>query len=220
MEVEEKYLNLLLDEFTKRLDLKSRNELKSFVTSKGIKMETVEKKIKKEILWNQLIVSKFSKDLKINKDKIRTDILKNNLQKEYLLSEIIFDLNNSEKLEDKFDIIKKEISKNGFENAALIHSISNTSNNGGKLGWIKANSLNKKIKNEITNIGNTSYTNPIVIPGGFLILKIEEERETNIVNNIEKEIELISKEIANKQLNQFANIYFNKIKKEIEINEF
>ncbi len=220
LEVEEKYLNLLLDEFTKRLDLKSRNELKSFVTSKGIKMETVEKKIKKEILWNQLIVSKFSKDLKINKDKIRTDILKNNLQKEYLLSEIIFDLNNGEKLEEKFDIIKKEISKNGFENAALIHSISNTSNNGGKLGWIKANSLNKKIKSEITNIANTSYTNPIVIPGGFLILKIEEERETNIVDNIEKEIELISNEIANKQLNQFANIYFNKIKKEVEINEF
>ena len=80
--------------------------------------------------------------------------------------------------------------------------------------------INKKIKKEILGTQIKNYTNPIVIPGGFLILKIEDEKETNIVNDIEKETEIISREIANKQLNQFANIYFNKIKKEAQIDEF
>ena len=64
------------------------------------------------------------------------------------------------------------------------------------------------------------FTNPIVIPGGFLILMIAEERQTKIETNIDQELKLITNEIANKQLNQFSNMYLNKIKKEIQINEF
>ena len=69
-----------------------------------------------------------------------------------------------------------------------------------------------------TNLKN--FTDPIVIPGGFLILKIEDQRETEINIDTNKEIEILSREIANKQLNQFSNIYFNKIKKEYQINVF
>ena len=67
-------------------------------------------------------------------------------------------------------------------------------------------------------IGDISY--PIVIPGGFLVIKIEDKRETKIINDIDKEVEIIANEIANKQLNQFSNIFFNKIKQEVKINEF
>ena len=218
LEVEEKYLDLLLEEFKKKLNIKTDKQFNDVINASDLSVKKIEEKIQIEILWNQLIINKFSKDIKIDKDKIKENILENNLQKEYLLSEIVFNLDN-ENLEKKFDLIKKEISNSGFENAASIYSVSNTSNNGGKLGWIKINSLNKKIKKEILKTQIKNYTNPIVIPGGFLILKIEDEKETNIVNDIEKEIEIISREIANKQLNQFANIYFNKIKKEVQINE-
>ena len=218
LEVEKKYLDLLLEEFKKKLNIKTDEQFNDIINASDLSRKKIEEKVQIEILWNQLIIDKFSKDIKIDKDKIKKNILENNLQKEYLLSEIVFNLDN-ENLESKFDIIQKEISNSGFENAASIYSISNTSNNGGKLGWIKINSLNKKIKREILDTQIKNYTNPIVIPGGFLILKIEDERETNIVNDVEKETEIISREIANKQLNQFANIYFNKIKKEVQINE-
>ena len=183
-------------------------------------MILLKKKIEIEILWNQLIVSKFSKEIKLDEKKIRDEILKNNIQKEFLLSEIVFNLEDNQKLEEKLLRIKKDIERSNFSNAALIHSISNSSNNGGNLGWIKFNSLNKKIKDKIKNTFIGNYTKPIVIPGGFLILKIEDQRETDVIENIDKEIEIIKKEIANKQLNQFSNMYFNKIKKEIQFNEF
>ena len=63
------------------------------------------------------------------------------------------------------------------------------------------------------------YTNPIVIPGGFLIIKIEDIREKDNSSDLNNEIEKIIKDKTNEQLNQFSNIYFNKIKKDIVINE-
>ena len=79
-------------------------------------------------------------------EKIKKEILKNNFQKEFLLSEIVFDLDQNQSLKDKLNQIKSEINSNSFANAALTYSNSDTSKNGGKLGWIKLNSLNTKIK--------------------------------------------------------------------------
>ena len=137
-----------------------------------------------------------------------------------MLSEIVFNIDSSQTLQTKFNKIKNEIETNGFSNAALVYSISDTANKSGKLGWIKFNSLNSKIKKIILNTKIGQITEPIVIPGGFIILKIEDERETEILNDIDKEINIVANEKANKQLNQFSNIYFNKIRKEIKFYEF
>ena len=220
LEVEEKYADLLIKDFFERLNIENKDMFEEFLKKKDLEIDFIKKKIEIEILWNQLIVSKFSKEIKLDEKKIRDEILKNNIQKEFLLSEIVFNLEDNQKLEEKLLRIKKDIERSNFSNAALIHSISNSSNNGGNLGWIKFNSLNKKIKDKIKNTLIGNYTKPIVIPGGFLILKIEDQRETDVIENIDKEIEIIKKEIANKQLNQLSNVYFNKIKKEIQFNEF
>ena len=217
-EVDNIYLNPLLNELLNKVNLKSQDEFLKLIEIKGLEFKTIEEKLKIELLWNQLILNKFSKDVKIDKKKIKKEVLKNNLQKEFLLSEIVFDLNN-ENLIEKFNKIKDEILNNGFENAASIYSVSKTANNGGKLGWIKLNSLNKKIKNEILKTKLNNFTDPIVIPGGFVILKIDDQKETEIDIDIDKEVEILSRQIANKQLNQFSNIYFNKVKKEFQINE-
>ena len=75
------------------------------------------------------------------------------------------------------------------------------------------------IKNKITNIKKGQYTEPIKIPGGFLILKVND-----IKVNVEKldkikELEKRIREEKNQQLNQYSLIYFNKVKKDTKINE-
>ena len=79
--------------------------------------------------------------------------------------------------------------------------------------------MNTKIKEKIkkTKVGN--FTKPIVIPGGFLILKIEDVREVENISDLNLEINKVVKIKTNEQLNQFSNIYFNKVKKNITINE-
>ena len=51
------------------------------------------------------------------------------------------------------------------------------------------------------------------------MLKIEDKRESEIKLNLEKEIKLISQRKTREQLNQLSNIYFNKIKKDVIVNE-
>ncbi len=218
--VEEKYFNFLIEGLIKKLNLENLIEFKTYLNERNINYENIKKKIKIEILWNQLIYTKFSKDVRIDKEKIKKEIAKNNFQKEFLFSEILFTLEKNQKLDKKILKIKNDINLNGFENAALIHSISTSAENGGKLNWIKSNSLNKKIKKFVLNKEVGSLTDPIVVPGGFLILKIEDIREAKILNNIDEELKLVENEMVNKQLNQFSNIYFNKVKKEIQINEY
>ena len=60
---------------------------------------------------------------------------------------------------------------------------------------------------------------PIVIPGGFLIIKLEDVKEQDKEINLEEEIKKQIVIKTNQQLNQFSNIYYNKIKKDIKIEK-
>ena len=185
----------------------------------NINKEMLRKKMTINAIWNQFIYDKYASNIKIDTEKLKQDILKDENQTEYLLSEIFFDLQNNQSLDEKFNIIKKGIVEKGFENAALIYSISETSTSGGKIGWISENSVSPKILKKISEIKINEHTNPITIPGGFLILKLNEKRTTKRKIEFEEELNKIIKIKTNEQLNQFSNIFLNKIKKDVIINE-
>ena len=118
-----------------------------------------------------------------------------------------------------FEKIKKSIVQNGFENTASIYSIVETSKTGGNLGWISENTINKDILKYISKLKIGEFTNPILIPSGFLILRVKNIKEIEKKIDIEKELNLRIRTMQNQQLNQYSNIYFKKIKKNILINE-
>ncbi|MDB3886542.1 peptidylprolyl isomerase [Candidatus Pelagibacter sp.] len=219
IEVEEKLLNNLLINYFKSINIKTISEFEKFFISQDIDPNLIKKKISIEILWNQFIYSKFKQNVKIDRDSIQNELSNNVKKKEFLLSEILFNINENEELNDKIVLLKKEISEKGFSQTALSYSISDTSSKGGKLGWVSETIMSQKIKNEVKKIKVGDHTDPIVIPGGFLIIKIEEIREKDNSSDLNDEIEKIIKDKTNEQLNQFSNIYFNKIKKDMVINE-
>ena len=185
----------------------------------NIKPRLIRNKMTIQAIWSQFIYDKYSKNIKIDIDKLRQEIQKKDIQTEYLLSEIVFDLKEEQTINEKFDIIKNAIKENGFANTALIYSISETSTSGGDIGWVSENSINKKILKKIIEININNFTEPLVVPGGYLILKVNEKRVAKKDIKIEDELEKIIGIKTNEQLNQFSNIYLNKIKKDIIINE-
>ena len=185
----------------------------------NVDIDFFRKKISISSVWNQFIYDRYSQNIKIDVNQIKKNILSDNKQNEYFLSEIVFDLEKNENLNEKFKLIKKSIMNDGFKNSALTHSISETSALGGELGWVKEKSINSEILMEINNIKINEFTNPITIPGAFLILKKNDIRVTEREINVEKELEQIIKIKTNEQLNQFSNLFLKKIKKDIVINE-
>ena len=69
---------------------------------------------------------------------------------------------------DNWDEIETKIKEDGFEKTALLYSMSNTSNTGGKIGWINQNQLSKKIL-AISPVPQATSTN-FLLDEGFIIL--------------------------------------------------
>ena len=220
IKIEDKILENLLLNYFKDLGIKSMSEFEKFFLNKNINPSLIKKKITLEVLWNQLIYSKYQHNVKINKQLIINNLKKNDKQSEFLLSEILFDVNEGENLDSKFNLIQNSINEINFSQAALAHSISDTVNKGGKLGWIVESILSTNIHNELKQLKIGEHTKPILVPGGFLILKLLDVREIKKDFDLDKEVKKIINKKTNQQLNRFSNIYFNKVKKDIIINEF
>ena len=210
----------MLQKVYSRIGLTNIKDFKKYLINNNINFENVKNKLEIEALWNELILIKFSSKVKINEKELRNRIKNNNkFIKSYLLSEISFEVSNLKELDNKFQEISKAINNKGFDFAALKYSTSPTSTLGGKLDWINENSLNKSIKTTINNLKINEFTKPINVPSGFLILQINDIKKTKIEIDIEKELKKLKNYEKNSQLNQYSKIYFNKVKKDLEISE-
>ena len=216
------FLEKIIETRYKSLGLETKKQFINYLKDFDIEIDTVINKIKIEALWNQLIIYKFSDKIKIDKDKLRTSIsLNKNVaeSKEFLLKEIVFNIDKDSNLKEKYKVIKESIKNTGFENTASLYSISDTAKIGGTLGWLNENSLSPKIKDILSKLKLSEYSEPIILPGGFLILHIGDIKIIKEKFDIKKELDIAVNTESNRQLNQFSNIYFNKIKKEISIDE-
>jgi peptidyl-prolyl cis-trans isomerase SurA len=216
---DENYLNFLIESKYKSLGYETLTEFKKELTNKKINFNNFEEKIKIDILWSQIIYSKYYSKIKINEKELRKEILsKKNISNSYELSEIVFNIENINEVNSKYQLIKEDIQKLGFDNAALKHSISTTASSGGNLGWIDEKQINSKLRNELNNTQVGNITKPIRIPGGFIILKKNDVKKTEVNLNIEQELKKLIDYNQETQLRNYSNVYFNKIKKDLIIN--
>ncbi|WP_440927441.1 peptidylprolyl isomerase [Candidatus Pelagibacter sp.] len=219
LKINTSHLQNIIVSIYQNIGLNNEDEFIRYLETKNINIEFVKEKLTKEAIWNQLIYNKFFSKIKIDKKKIEND-LKNmkKTSRTFLLHEIVFNAENSSEKKKIFDQIKNSIDKNGFENTASIYSISSTSKTGGKLGWISEKSLNKKILESINNLKINEFTDPVIVPGGFLILIVKDRKIVEEKIDEKKNFALIVRRMQNQQLNQYSNIYFNKIKKDIYLD--
>ena len=223
LNVKNKFIDQIIANFYKKLGMKNINEFKNYLLKYNLNFEDIEKKISIEAAWNDLIYNKFASRIEINeleiKQKLKKNILDDKEQNTYSISEILFVAEDYEKLQKKYKTIEKSILEVGFNNTANIHSVSDSAKLGGTIGWISETQLNETIKKEIINLKIGDYTKPITIPGGFLIIKLD-DKKTEVVNlNYEEEFKKKIKSERNSQLKNFSEIYFKKIKKNSTISE-
>ena len=215
-------IDKIYKDFFKNLGFSNENEFNnSLLKNKTYSDLDLKEKLKIDFFWNRIILDKFNDLVKIDKNiliqKIKnTDENKN----EYFLSEILFYKDKNSNLDQQINNIKQSINNVGFNNTASIYSRSETANVGGKIGWISEKSLSQKIVKELDKIKIGEHTNVIKLRNNFLILKIEDKKKTKIETDYEVALNKMIDYEKNKQLNQYSNIYFNKIKINNSINEF
>ena len=177
----------------KNLGFKSENEFNNYLINLQLDSDYFKEKVKIDSLWNQLIFNKFRNQVVIDKKKIKEEVLslklKDQNNKEYLISEILFKLEDNESVNEKYKLIKENINSKGFETAANIFSFSKSSKLGGNIGWVKKSQLNDSISKTLDEIPIGNLSDPIKFPSGYLIVKVNKIRNSLKQTNVDQEIE-------------------------------
>jgi peptidyl-prolyl cis-trans isomerase SurA len=218
LKVDEKFLLKFIKGKYSNKGLNSIESFENYLNENNLNIKNINEKIAIELIWNDIIFQKFNSKINIDKEEIKKEILENpqkKIQKELLLSEIVFEASQKSEFKKKYDKIVFDIKQTGFKNAALIHSTSDTAAAGGFIGWVKEDNLSKTIIDLIKSLNKGQYSKPIRTSVGFLIIKIEDIKEYEIDFDLNKKIKEVVEFKTNEQLDQFSKIYFNKIKKDL-----
>ncbi len=216
-------IDTVLNNLIKKLNFDNKIEFENYLKNFDILIDDLRKKIEIENEWKNMIYVKYNNSINIDKDSLMLKIdnlIKNNYVQEYNLSEIIFTSKNDTTYKDEFEKIKNSIEDNGFENTANLYSISDSSNVGGKIGWVAEKNLSDTIIDKIKKLKKDEYSKPIKIGNDFLILRINEKRKKPFKMDKQAELEKMIMIETTKQLDKFSNIFYNKIKLNAKISEF
>jgi len=219
------FLNAAMVNFYKKIKLENEKEFKEYLSKYDLTIEYVKKKFEIEQVWNELIFTKYNNQVNLDVESIKKRVKQSLINKKvknkvFLLSEILYQTDNKADSKKKYNQIISSINKIGFNNTANVFSISDTSKFGGDIGWINERQLSKNILEKIQNLKEGDISEPLIVPGGTIILKVENTRIEESDYNFEDELKKIIAYEKNKQFNQFSSVYYNKIKFNSKINEF
>ncbi len=193
--------------------------LKNICASNELDFSLIEDLIKVELRWNTLVFATYKNRLIVNSSDIDEELKK--LEKikknEYLISEILMPISNSDEVANVINNLKKKIEIEGFESVAEQLSIAESSLKGGDLGWLDENIISEKIKPSIikTQIGKISEA--IILPEGILIFKVRDKREIKSDLTLEdKKNKLVVAE-KNKILGMYSLSHYDKVRRSIAI---
>ena len=216
-------LSLFIENIYNRLNIANENEFNKYLSNFDLNIEMISAKLAIEKAWNRLIFEKFNKSINLDELRLKKELEKNlsqpQTQNKYLISEILFQSKNDKEYKEILRNIKKTIEENSFEIAASIYSISDSSKNGGEIGWVNKNEISNTIYNELNKLSIGQFTQPIKIASGFLIIYLNDIKKEEQEFNVDEELNKMIISEKNRQLNEFSIIHFKKIKQQLLVNE-
>jgi len=191
--------------------------LKKIFKESNINYETFEKNYETELLWNSFIFNIYKNQININivevanevKVLLKTQIIEYNISE----IEILKSENEKQKIDEVFELIKKE----GFEIAAKKLSIAKSSKNSGLLGWVSNRSFSKTYLDEIKRIKINEISSPMNNKNSITIFRINNLRKSNDARKVDV---LKDKVLARKKqdkLNLFSRSHFSNLENTIVI---
>jgi len=194
--------------------------LKNICASNELDFAIIENQVKTELYWNSLIFELYKNRLSINLDHIeeRLKLIHNKKKvEEYLISEILINNVEKDKLESEIEKLKSRIKIEGFENVAKNLSISKSGISGGDLGWISENIVSDKVKSILVNTSVGTLSDPIQIAQGILIFKVRDKRETSTNLSLEDMKNQLVNDEKTKMLNMHSISHYDKVRRSVSI---
>ena len=211
-----------LEELIKKTSINlgtNEDGLRKIMNSNSVDFEYLKRKFEIDLKWNTLIFELYKNKVVLNmsevEEKINSEIQKIDANRELLLYEIVVNLPEGD-LQPTVKKIMDNIKMEGFENTAKKFSISESAEQGGKVGWINEKKLSKEIYENVRNLNTNEIGKPLVLGNSILILKKMGEKVYE--KNIEKVKDNIVKIEKEKKLKMFSNSHYSNLERITQIN--
>ena len=193
--------------------------MKKIFKNNNLDFELYVNEIETEFNWQKLIFRTFRDKITLDKNEIDNELndlleTKSNLQ-EYELAEIEISLKNNSDDKNTILEVNNQIEKIGFEKTAIKYSMSTTSLDGGKIGWISSKSLSKKILTILDKMKIGDISEPIIQTNTATILKLLDKKTINLN---ETDMDELRKKIVNNKKNELLSLYSNNYLSKIKNN--
>ena len=213
--VKSKNIRNIIERFYSNLNFETEKDFFNYLQKNNVTELNLKQKFVIEQMWNQLIVNKYSNLIKINEDKINQkvdEIISRNKEIiNFNLSEIVFLKKNKKDNKKKYLEITNSIKQIGFDETAILYSISESAKLGGKIGWINENQISKKIVNELNKINIGEYSEIINTAGGNIILKLNDIKKEKTEINREEEIKKLIRYKKNQLFTEYSIIFYKEL---------
>lgn len=194
IEISDKEVNMALADMGKDNNM-NLEQLVALLKSNGISKETLASRVRAQIAWARYIRQQYAPMVFVSETEAEKALQKmklNTATKQYLLSEILL-ISSGKSLDTDVEESAKAILKNlksGAKFDVLAQQLSKSASaaNGGDLGWINAEQLEKAIADKITKLPIGQASEPIKVNGGFKIIKVRDIRHTGKVGPDDLEI--------------------------------
>jgi len=192
-------------------------EAKIKFNNNNLNFELFYEEIKTQFEWQQLIYKIYSRKIEIDENSINQELNKLKKKKSEIInvniSEIEIFLKNDSSDEEKIKKIKNLIATDGFKKTAITYSDSDTSVNGGVLGWVNTKSLSSNVYNIINKLQIGEISDPIIKQNSFLILKLNDKKISKAKNiDTIKLKDLLIKKRKNELFELYSRSHLSKLK--------
>ncbi len=157
--------------------------MRILMKEKGINFRSFERQIEIQTAWRKAVVKKVLSTKKINDEAVDSAITAIELNKgkpEYNVGEIFFSFEPSKSTVETGQIAMRLYSqlKQGANFSALARAFSQSVSaaNGGKLGWVRHDQVEKNLSNTMTLMEKNTISKPFKGEGGYYILKLFDKR--------------------------------------------
>lgn len=150
----------------------------------GVSAQSYRDKTRAEIVWQRIVSGRFGSRVRINRDQVKAAldrILANTNKPQYLISEIFLEDENVQSapqtLEGAKTLVQQLRAGAPFQLVAQQYSFAPSASTGGDMGWITLGELKTEVASVVEQMAAGTISEPIVVPGGVMIVSVREKRD-------------------------------------------
>ena len=173
-----------MTDIAKRNNSDTVEQFEKKLRQSNIDPDTLRRQIRAKLAWRDYVMGMYRDQVDVSDELIESEIAKfenQNTEKQIRLFEIFLPINDATEEQQAIADIKsiERLLNQGakFSSLARNFSKSNSASAGGDLGWLTVNQITPNIQKFVAKMGKNSYSQPIRLREGVLLLHVSDQRQ-------------------------------------------